>query len=81
MGGWEWTGYGRVNPRADDREMDEPLPDRPRSMPVHRNGMPAPVPYCWRLGEAEREAEVAAKVAELRAEAARHMAAVDALLT
>ena len=43
----------------------------------HRNGMPAPRPYTWRAGDAERDAWMAAMVAEAQAIAARRVALTE----
>jgi hypothetical protein len=40
-----------------------------------RNGMPEPKPYRWNVAGQEREREVAARLAVIRAEAARRHAA------
>ena len=39
-----------------------------------RNGQPALLPYRWRPGEAERDAELAARLDAIRAEAERRAA-------
>jgi hypothetical protein len=35
----------------------------------YQNGLPEPAPYTWRAGEAQRDAEVAARVAAIQAQA------------
>lgn len=51
--------FGAEQPIAGDIE-------RARSTADARNGMPALLPYRWRPGEAEREAEIAARLDAIR---------------
>lgn len=54
--------HSRYNPVAPGRSQATiRLADPPR------NGLPWQKPYTWRAGEAEREAEIAARLAAIRA--------------
>jgi hypothetical protein len=54
--------WGSLTPIYDDDDGGQ----RPRTTGP-RNGLPAPSPYTWRAGEAERQLEVRALVAAVQA--------------
>jgi hypothetical protein len=56
-----------IKPLASDLDHAR-ISDRPQ-----RNGLPVPVPYRWRPGEAEREAELAERLEAIRAVAAKRV--------
>lgn len=69
MSGDGWHPWGGLE------QLPEPEPFSPRDFrPAQaglRNGLPPLRPYTWRPGDAEREAEVQARIAAVRAQLRR----------